>query len=587
MNNPIKRFCNWMSHAGIATAHSKREKSTIVLLNRAWFIVMVVQVSCLVSHIINGLERSAIMTGVYVLGLLSVHILMRLGNVNAAKITAIVVINANTLAMAYLLGEHTQIINFLLLTTIMPLYLFETKQRKLIFTGILLGVIPYAVYYNTLPYMRHLALPLAEQLNVYKTTVWVMVCSLCALLFLLYHKNSIYEQETTENEKQLIGQKKFYERILEQIPVDIVTFDKELKYTYINSAAIKDAQLREWMIGKTNADYVKHHQLDPQIAEERDNLLRMALANEGKVEVEETFIDRQGEIHYNMKGATPIYNEEHSEVMAIIGYSLNITEIKQAEQKLREYARELEQKNEDLQRFVNATKHDLKSPLRTIASYLQLLERKNHGLLDEDSQSLITSAVSSVKHLDKLISDIYNYTLADKRYAEQEVTDLNEVLDSVIIRMKETITRKNAFIKHGHLPTLKVCASHFGMIFCNLLNNALKYNTAEQPVVIIECRETAEEYIISVADNGIGIEPQYAQQIFELFKRLHTLAEYEGTGVGLAICKRVVESYHGNIWVENNPEGGSVFYLRFPKNMVEVSAPEHNQNLGVKMALTA
>jgi hypothetical protein len=224
VKNPITRYWHWMSSAGIEQAQTKREENTIVLLNRAWFIIMFLQVSCLISHLLNGLERSAVMTGIYVLGLSSIHILMRAGKVNSAKITAIVVINANTLAMAYLLGEHTHIINFLLLTTIIPLYLFETKQRKLIFAGIALGVIPYAVYHNTLPYMRHFSLPVLEQLDVYKTTVWVMVWSLCALLFLMYHKNSIYEKETTEKENLLLEQKKLYERILEQIPIDIVTF---------------------------------------------------------------------------------------------------------------------------------------------------------------------------------------------------------------------------------------------------------------------------------------------------------------------------------------------------------------------------
>lgn len=568
MFNPLTSLWQAVSAAGTHQAVTQRERNTIVLLNRAWLIIFVLQSSCLVSHVINGLHRSAFMTGLYVLGLAFVHVLMRRGKANTAKITAILVINFNTWAMSYLLGEHTHIIDFLLLTAIMPLYLFETRQRHLILIGALLGIVPYVIYQKTYHLAAGYALPVEEQMNVYKTTVWVMVASLSALLYLMYQKNALYERETEAKEFDLNAQKKLYENILEQVPVDIVTFDKQLRYTYINSAAIKDPAMREWMIGKTNADYVKERGLDPKLATERDKLLYEALSKESKIEEEEAFVSRKGEMSYSIKGVSPLYDEEHKELLCLIGYSLDITQMKQAEIKLRDYARELERKNEDLQHFVNATSHDLKTPLRTIASYLQLIERKNKEKLDEDSVSLIQSAVGSVKHLDKLIGDIYQYSVADRSDKPAEVTDLNATVDEIMAQMADTIQTSNAYVKHSNLPVIKMAPAHAGMLFSNLLSNALKYNTAAQPVVTVDFKEGADAYTISVSDNGIGIDKKYVGQVFEIFKRLHTAMEYEGTGVGLAICKKIVESYGGSIWVDSEAGKGTTFSFSLPKAVV-------------------
>lgn len=572
--------------AGAEYAQTKREQNTIVLLNKAWFILIVLQISCLVSHILNGLHRTAAMTALYVLGLSLIHFFMRKGKINTAKIWAILVVNANTLAMAYLLGEHTHVIDFLLLTAIMPLYLFETNQQKLTAIGILLGVIPYAFYHYTIPFTRHWALPVLEQLEIYKTTVWVMVSSLCVLLYLMYHKNVIYEKETKEKEMLLHEQKKLYERILDQIPIDIVTFDKNLRYSYINMAAMKDSELRKEIIGKSNRDYAKEQHLDLSVANEREKLLRQAMQRGEKVEAEETLIDGKGEPKHTIKGACPVYADNTNELICLIGYSLDITQIKNAERKLREYANELERKNDDLQHFVHATSHDLKTPLRTIASYLQLIERKNKDVLDKDSQSLITATVDAVKYLNQLISDIFQYSIADKREMENTSCNAETVLEDILNKMKETISSRNASVKHGALPVLQISASHLGMLFSNLISNAIKYNTSAQPTVVIEATEKENELVITVTDNGIGIEGKYADQIFEIFKRLHTQTEYEGTGVGLAICKKIVTSYGGSIRVESSIGKGSVFYISFPKSIVIKNNIEKDNN-SLPLALSA
>lgn len=555
--------------AGTDSVSSKREKRNIMAVNRAWFILMMVQVASLVSHVANHIHRSTVLTVLYILGLCLVHWCMRKGKINTAKMLAIVIINYNGVLMGVFLGEQTHIIDFLLLSAILPFYLFEIKHRKLIFWGTASSVVPFAIYQYIIPYVSQYGLPLQEQLSLYRTTSWMLVVCLVALLYLIYNKNVLYELDVQESEMQLTEQKRMYERILEQIPIDIVTFDKNLRYTYINSTAIKDPLIRKWLIGKSNPEYFKERGMDMQTALDRERILREALQKESKIETEETFIDRHGQVKHSIKGAMPLYSDDGKELLCIIGYSLDITDIREADRKQKEYAVELERRNEELKHFVNATSHDLKSPLRNIASHLQLLERKNRGKLDEDSVSLIDHTVKSVKHLNQLINDIYQYSVADRNDNPEEITDLNEVFIQTIEQISGVVAERHVQISCGKLPVLKMASAHASMIFSNLLGNAIKYNTSATPTIEINCIDNAGEYVLYVKDNGIGISPKYGRQIFEIFKRLHTSDVYEGTGVGLAICKKIVETYGGRIWVKSEPEKGSTFFFSLSKMLVD------------------
>ncbi len=352
--------------AGTNSVSSKREKRNIIAINRAWLILFVVQAASLVSHIANHIHRSAALTFLYILGLCLVHWCMRRGKINTAKILAIGIINYNTVLMAIFLGEQTHIVDFLLLSAILPFYLFEIKNRKLIFWGTALSVIPFSIYQYIAPYTAEYGLPLTEQISLYRTTSWMLVVCLVALLYLIYHKNVLYESDVMESEALLMEQKQMYERILEQIPVDIVTFDKNLRYTYINSTAIKDPLIRKWLIGKSNLEYFKERGLDMHTAVERERILRDALQKKSKIETEETFIDRHGNVKHSIKGAMPLFSDDKKELLCVIGYSLDITDIREADRKQKEYAVELERRNEELKHFVNATSHDLKSRCVTL-----------------------------------------------------------------------------------------------------------------------------------------------------------------------------------------------------------------------------
>jgi PAS domain S-box-containing protein len=577
MLSHIYKTWNNLVETGADVVRTEVEKRDVRLFNRTWLTVVIIQFACLLAHIVNGLHSAAITTEWFIVGLCSLYFIVKRGHINAAKMAAIVLISIDTSVNAVVFGEQTHVIDFLLLAALSPLYFFEIKNKKFIFSGIAICLIPFALFPLVAPYVAKYALPADAQLALYHLLTWEKIFCLVVLLYLIYNKNAHYEIEMRQKEDELIGQKKLYESILEQIPIDIVTMNKDLKYTYINSAAIKDPSTREWLIGKSNLDYFKSRNLDLKGAVERERMLKEAISTGQAVEFEESFVDRNGRGKYSMKVASPIYNQTDNQLTGLVGYSIDITEIKEAEKKLKEYSIELERKNDDLRHFVNATSHDLKSPLRNIASHLQLLLRRNAGKMDQESVSLVAYTIKSVKQLNQLISDIYQYSVADRNDKPVEMADLNLLLETSISQMQDVITSKGAEVTHSHLPTLKMVPSQMGMLFSNLVGNALKYNTSLKPQVMISATTTDTEHIISIADNGIGIAAEYQEQIFKIFQRLHNSSEYEGTGVGLAICSKIVDTYGGKIWVESMPGKGSTFYFSLEKEMVDPVKPEsHN-----------
>lgn len=555
-------------NAGAYKATSEREVKDIQGMNIAWLILLAIQTGCFLQHIANLSHFAAVGTFIFIASLFMVHAFMHMGKINTAKFLAIAFINANSIVMAINLGIRAHIIDFLLISAILPSYLFETKQWKMILAGITVSIGPYAVYTFFREDLRVSGLPMNEQLMIGGTSAWVMMFCVVTLIYLMYKKNKNYEQEAHSNEERLKAQKQLYEQILEQIPIGIVTFDKDLRYTYLNSAAVKDDNIRGWMVGKTNEEYFKMRGFDISGAHEREQILHEAMQKQAGVEHEETMPDRYGKVRTSIKGAAPVYNADKSELLTLIGYSLDITSIKEAERQVRDYALELERRNEELQHFVYATSHDLKSPLRNISSHLQILQRRNSNNLDADSQELINYTVQSVKHLNQLINDIYQYSVADRNDKPTETVSLVQVVSTIVSDHRTAINERDAKVVYGNLPELKMAPGHINMVLTNLISNAIKYNKSMHPTVHVYSHESDTEFIFTVADNGIGIPEEYHKQIFEIFRRLHTADTYEGTGVGLAICKKIIENYGGRIWVESEQGKGSKFCFSLLKTVV-------------------
>jgi PAS domain S-box-containing protein len=255
---------------------------------------------------------------------------------------------------------------------------------------------------------------------------------------------------------------------------------------------------------------------------------------------------------------------ETEEGPVVVGIVRDTTERKRAEQELAARARELARSNAELEQFAYIASHDLQEPLRMVASFTQLLARRYKGRLDADADEFIGYAVDGANRMQAMINDLLEYSRVDRRGRPPAPTDLDTVLDHVLENLRPTIAEAGATVTRDPLPTAPADDVQLGRLFQNLIGNALKFRGAAPPRVHVGAERAGAEWIISVRDNGIGIDPKYFDRIFILFQRLHGRGQYPGTGIGLAICKKIVERHGGRIWVESEPGRGACFRFTLP-----------------------
>jgi len=460
-------------------------------------------------------------------------------------------------------GINTRVIDFLIIAALVPAILFDIRHLKFIIlfvTQCFVFYMIYSFYYYSFP--SPILSDQQQQILYYVAIPMKFVCMFIITLVIM-KSNRDQAIKYQEQNSILEGQKNYYHSLLDKLPIDVVMHDKNLRYAFINKNAVKDEQLRKWLIGKDNLQYVKHRNLNVKVAEDRNRTLKKAILTKEIQIFEETMIDRYGKLVSSVKGTIPIFNEISGEVTSLISYSVNITERKLAEEKLKETVLALERKNTELKHFAFGVSHDLKTPLRNISTYLQLLQRKNN--LDADSNEMIASAVKSVKHLHQLINDIFLYTSSDSNNVNAEKVNVKTLVAEICTNMKSFIEEHNAEIKLSNsLPEIFINSTHATHLFSNLIVNAIKYNKSLTPLIEINYGYEGNKVLFYVKDNGIGIAPAYLQQIFEIFKRLHTQEEYEGTGIGLSLCKKIVEIYGGKIEVSSVEGKGTSFCFSLP-----------------------
>ncbi len=232
---------------------------------------------------------------------------------------------------------------------------------------------------------------------------------------------------------------------------------------------------------------------------------------------------------------------------------------------LRRRGEELARSNAELQQFAYAVSHDLQEPLRTITSFLQLLERKSGGKLEGEPLEYLRIVVESSRRLHALIHDLLRYIQLGARPPEPEEVDLEGLVSRVELQLAAAISEKEALLSRRDLPKVMGDPVLLSQLFQNLVSNALKFCRDRRPEVEVGGREEAGEWVLWVKDNGIGIEPPYHERVFRIFQRLHTREEYPGTGMGLAICKKIVDRHGGRIWVESRGGDGTTFFFTLPK----------------------
>jgi light-regulated signal transduction histidine kinase (bacteriophytochrome) len=241
-----------------------------------------------------------------------------------------------------------------------------------------------------------------------------------------------------------------------------------------------------------------------------------------------------------------------------------ITEQRLAEEKLKKTLQDLEHSNKELEQFAYVASHDLQEPLRMVSSYTQLLERRYKDKLDADAKEFIAYAVDGANRMQRLIQDLLAYSRVSSRGSPLTPADCNAVLGQVRINLSVAIEENNARVTHDELPIVMADETQLVQVFQNLIGNAIKFCSEEPPRIYVSAEKNEKEWIFSVRDNGMGIDPQYHERIFVIFQRLQGKGEYPGTGIGLAICKRIIERHGGRIWVESEPGKGSTFYFTIP-----------------------
>ena len=344
--------------------------------------------------------------------------------------------------------------------------------------------------------------------------------------------------------------------------------DKDLRFTLV-SQGIQDR------IGIPPESFIGKRRWDADVTwlPEVDWVDHKALLDAHKAfhDFECACVNRRGELHYVSISGQPLFDEE-GDFKGYRGVGQDITLRKTAETRLREAhqqltrkAQELIRSNDELQQFAYVASHDLQEPLRMISSYTQLLERRHGSQFDSDAREFMAFIVDGAARMKQLIEDLLAYSRVGTRGREFAPTECEAALKKARTNLRPAIESEGATITNDKLPAVIADNSQLVQLFQNLIGNSLKFHGPEAPRIHIGVEERDEAWEFSVRDNGIGIEPQYFERIFMMFQRLHSKDEYPGTGIGLAICKKIIDRHDGNIRVESQPGNGCTFYFTLPK----------------------
>ena len=346
-----------------------------------------------------------------------------------------------------------------------------------------------------------------------------------------------------------------YQRIGELIPFGVWRCDSEGGLVYVSDALLAlvgktREQVKSWtdIVSKDDAS---------EIAAQWRRCLQERCAWQRELRI----VARDGQVRTILSTGVPIY--DHERVTSWAGINLDITERTRMEEERNRQSEDLARSNAELEQFAYVASHDLQEPLRMITSYLQLIEKRYGGELGGDGQTFINYAVEGARRLQRLINDLLDFSRVGTQGAELKPIDTGGVVEQAVTNLQAKISESHAEVSWKDLPVVNGDEVQLLRLFQNLISNAIKYRGDLPPRVEVSARKESRHWVFSVSDNGIGIDPKYADRIFLIFQRLHT-KEYPGTGIGLAICKRIVERHGGRIWFESNAKRGTIFRFSMP-----------------------
>ena len=367
------------------------------------------------------------------------------------------------------------------------------------------------------------------------------------------------EDQVRERTAQLKETEERYRSIIELSP-DTIVIHSEGRYVFVNPAAVRlfGAEDPNEIVGKKVLDLVH-----PNYRELVKEWIKCVEENKDRTPPMEVKILRLDGSAMEVESAVaPIIYMGKSAMQVIIR---DITARKMAEEELHKLTEELKRSNQDLMQFASAASHDLQEPLRGIGGFMKLLEKRYKGKLDEKADEYIDYVVDDVKRMQMLIQDLLEYSRVSAKGKVFSPANCSVVLEQALSNLRSAIEESGAAVTHDLLPTVMGDDAQLIRLFQNLIGNAIKFRSLEPVKIHVSAKREGDEWIFSVLDTGIGINPKQAERIFVIFERLHTRQEYSGTGIGLAICKRIVERHGGRIWVESEPGTGATFFFTIPE----------------------
>jgi len=351
--------------------------------------------------------------------------------------------------------------------------------------------------------------------------------------------------------------RRFLETLLDAIPHPVMVLDRRWRVVLGNRAALAAAPEGADASAEGLTCHVLSHGRDrPCHLEGEDCPFERVWRTKAPAAVLHEHVDAAGRKRYVQVTAAPIFDEA-GEVTQVVEVCQDVTDLKRMEEDLR-------RSNAELQEFAYVASHDLQEPLRMVSSYVQLLARRYRDALDDDARTFIDFAVDGARRMQVLINDLLQYSRVGTRGKPFEPTDCEALLEEVLANLEVAIRERDAVVTHDPLPTVMADRGQLARVFQNLIGNALKYNKG-RPQVHVSAEREGRFWRFAVCDNGIGIPPEAQEKIFAVFHRLHGRSEYDGTGMGLAIAKKIVERHGGRLWVESAPGAGSTFYFTIPE----------------------
>lgn len=404
------------------------------------------------------------------------------------------------------------------------------------------------------------------RLPLYVLSFLAAVGLVCAF-WALRSSNRNLEHRVQERTRELAGSEERFRLIVEGVKdYAILMLDTEGRVTSWNSGAeqIKGYKAEE-IIGRHFSQFYPPEAL---AAGKPAQVLVDALAK-GQIEDEGWRVRKDGSRFFANVIITPIYDAlgRHRGFGKV---TRDISEQKQVEEQLADQAAELTRSNRELEQFAYVASHDMREPLRAVTGFAQILKRNYHDKLDKAADGLIGHIVEGAKRMADLIDDLLALSSIGSKGKPFETTSLEKPLAVALENLSVAIRERGAIVRHDALPTLPVDASQMALLFQNLIGNAVKFCRDQPPEIHIGATRAADGFwTVSMRDNGIGMEPKYFDRIFAMFQRLHTRNEYPGTGMGLAICKKIVERHGGRIWPESAPGKGTTFFFVLPDRHAE------------------